>query len=235
MKLTLSLLLLFAASCNGQGPAAPEPPVAAPEYDGTPVPAPAGAVVLFNGSPTEAWAQFPRRGEAVPIGPFSWKIADGFMEVVPGTGMVGTRERPITSGHLHIEWATPAEVKGEGQGRGNSGVFIEGFPELQVLDSFDNKTYFDGQAAAFYKHSPPRVNASRGPGQWQSYDIHIRRAVLEDGNVKAPATVTVYHNNVLVHEGLEFASPVQAGRLRLQDHKNPVRYRNIWFKPDPAP
>jgi hypothetical protein len=153
------------------------------------------------------------------------------MEVVPKTGMIQTTKPVITSGHLHIEWATPSEVKGTGQGRGNSGVFIEGLPELQVLDSYDNKTYFDGQAGAFYKQRPPSVNACRGPGLWQCYDIHLTRATVENGKVVKPATVTVFHNNVLVQDKFEFSNPTQAGTLKFQDHNNPVRYRNIWFAP----
>ncbi len=208
-----------------------EPKVVDPKYEGTPVPAPEGAVVLFDGKDASQWKQFPRKKDKDQSDTFRWKIENGYAEVVPGTGYVGTREKPITSGHLHIEWATPAEVKGNSQGRGNSGVFIEGFPEVQVLDSYNNKTYYDGQAAALYKASVPLVNASRGPGLWQSYDIHVTRAVLEEGKRPAPATITVYHNNVLVQDKVEFMNKTKAGSLRLQDHSNPVRYRNIWFKP----
>ena len=112
-----------------------------------------------------------------------------------------------------------------------SGIFVEGFPELQVLDSHINKTYFDGKAGAFYKQRPPLVNACRGPGLWQSYDIHIERAVVVNGKVTMPATITVYHNNVLVQDHFTMRNPIQAGTLRLQDHLNPVRFRSIWFKP----
>ena len=209
----------------------PEPPVVAPEYDGKLVPAPEGAVMLFDGKDASLWKQLPDKREADQTDRFRWKIEDGHMEVIPRTGMVSTREPVITSGLLHIEWATPAEVKGNGQGRGNSGVFIEGFSELQVLDSYDNKTYPDGQAAAFYKRQPPSVNASRGPGLWQCYDIIIERAKIEKGKVTQPATITVRHNNVLVQDHAVFQSPVQAGTLKFQDHLNPVRFRNIWFKP----
>lgn len=209
----------------------PEPLVVEPKYDGQPVPAPEGAVMLFDGKDATAWKQLPDKKDADQTDRFRWKIDDGYMEVVPRTGMISTKEPLITSGHLHIEWATPAEVKGNGQGRGNSGVFIEGFPELQVLDSYNNKTYHDGQAAAFYKRQPPLVNASRGPGQWQSYDIFIQRAKVEKGKVTQPATITVKHNNVLVQDRLKFPSSIQAGTLKFQDHLNPVRFRNIWFQP----
>jgi len=221
---------LSAAETN-QVSAMAEPKVVEPRYDGMPVTAPQGATVLFDGVNAASWkqvakAKLPKANDAL-----KWKVENGYMEVVPKTGMIVTREPVITAGRLHIEWATPAEVKGNGQGRGNSGVFIEGFPELQVLDSFNNKTYFDGQAAALYKQRPPLVNACRGPGLWQSYDIDIRRAKMEGGKVVKPASITVYHNNVLVQDGVEFPNPLQAGTLKLQDHSNPVRYRNIWFKP----
>jgi len=209
----------------------PEPPVVEAKYDGQLVPAPEGAVRLFDGKDATAWKQLPDKKDADQTDRFRWKIEGGCMEVVPRTGMISTKEPLLTSGHLHIEWATPAEVKGNGQGRGNSGVFIEGFPELQVLDYYNNKTYHDGQAAAFYKRQPPLVNASRGPGLWQSYDIFIQRAKVEKGKVTQLATITVKHNNVLVQDRLEFPSSVQAGTLKFQDHLNPVRFRNIWFQP----
>jgi len=207
-----------------------EPPVVAPQYDGTPVPPPAGAKVLFDGTAATAWKQLPKAKQTYTNDAIQWKIEGGYLEVVPKTGMICTREPVITSGHLHIEWATPSEVKGTGQGRGNSGVFIEGFPELQVLDSYNNKTYFDGQAGALYKNRPPLVNASRKPGEWQAYDIQIQRAKVEGGKVIKPAVITVRHNNVLVQDKVGVQVPLQAGTLKLQDHNNPVRYRNIWFK-----
>ncbi len=219
------------ASANAAEPVAkvwPEPMVVPPKYEGAPVPAPTDAVMLFDGMDTSKWKQLPRKEDPDQTDRFRWKVENGFMEVVPRSGMISLREPLITSGHLHIEWATPAEVKGNGQGRGNSGVFIGGFPELQVLDSFENKTYFDGQAGAFYKHRPPLVNACRRPGEWQCYDIHIERAKSNGGSV-----ITVYQNNVLVQDHEQFPAAVKAGLLQLQDHQNPVRYRNIWFKPVP--
>jgi hypothetical protein len=210
-----------------------EPAVVDPQYDGQPVRAPEGATVLFDGLDVSLWKQLPGSAEADRSDRFRWNVENGYMEVVPRTGMISTRESIITSGHLHIEWATPAEVRGNGQGRGNSGVFIEGFPELQVLDSYQNRTYPDGQAAAFYKRRPPLVNASRGPGLWQCYDIVIQRAKMDGGRVTQPAIITVRHNNVLVQDRVEFPGSVQASALRFQDHLNPVRFRNIWFKAAP--
>ena len=234
MKTALCLLALLPAAllaADTNKVAWTEPAVVEPRYDGAPVPPPADAKVLLDAASAAAWKQLPKGKEALTSDAVQWKLENGYLEVVPKTGMICTREPVITSGHLHIEWATPSEVKGNGQGRGNSGVFIEGFPEVQVLDSFGNKTYFDGQAAALYKHRPPLVNACRGPGLWQCYDIHVQRAKVEGGKVVSPAAITVYHNNVLVQDKVEFQNPLQAGTLKFQDHGNPVRFRNIWFKP----
>lgn len=236
MKTTLLLLALLPAAllaADTNKVAWAEPALAEPKYDGAPVPPPPGALALFDGQDVSKWKQEAKPKQPAADDTVKWKVEGGYLEVVPKTGMLVTREPVITSGHLHIEWATPAEVKGNGQGRGNSGVFIEGFPEVQVLDSFDNKTYFDGQAAALYKVRPPLVNACRGPGLWQCYDIDICRAKVEGGKVVKPATITVRHNNVLVQDGVEFNNPTQQGTLKFQDHNNPVRYRNVWFKPAP--
>lgn len=242
MKLLLILSLLWGATlAAAEAPKSevkpdtivwPEPPVVAPQYDGKLVTAPSGAVILFDGRDFSSWIQLPsKENPDQPTAPVLWKIQEGFMEIVPRSGMIRTKGKPITNGHLHIEWATPAIVEGEGQGRGNSGIMIDGFAELQVLDSFNNKTYADGQAAALYRHRPPLVNACRGPGLWQTFDIHIRRAKVVNGEVTEPATITVYHNNVLVHDHVEFTKQTQAGDFMLQDHNNPGRFRNIWFAP----
>ena len=239
MKLTIALLGLLGGqliAAEGQDKHWSEPPVVEPKYDGTLVPPPQGAVVLFDGQNVSGWEAIPNKKNTNQSSQFIWKVENGYMEVVTPHGareqrLVGTKESLITSGHLHIEWATPAEVKGKGQGRGNSGVFIEGFPELQVLDSFNNPTYFDGQAAAFYKNRPPLVNVCRGPGLWQCYDIYIQRAKVDSGKFVQPSVITVYHNHVLVQNRVTFPGSAQTSTLRLQDHLNPVRFRNIWFMP----
>jgi len=242
LNLIITLLGLLGGqiiAAEGQDKHCSEPPVVEPKYDGTLVPPPRGAVILFDGKNSSGWVAIPNKNDANQSNQFIWKVKNGYMEVVTPHGareqrLVGTKESIITSGHLHLEWATPAEVKGKGQGRGNSGVFIEGFPELQVLDSFNNPTYFDGQAAAFYKNRPPLVNACRGPGLWQCYDIYIQRAKVANGKVVQPSVITVYHNHVLVQDLVTFPGSNQTSMLRLQDHLNPVRFRNIWFMPGEA-
>jgi hypothetical protein len=201
----------------------PRPPVVEPKYDGKPVAAPAGAVILFDGTSLEAWKSRDQ--------PAKWRLADGFMEVVAGTGPLKCQIPMKGDGHLHLEWATPSEVKGSGQGRGNSGVFIEGFPEVQVLDSYQNDTYPDGQAAALYGIQPPLANACRKPGEWQTYDIVIQRAKVEDGKVVRKARLSVTHNGVLVQDAVEIDTKTESSLLEFQDHGNPMRFRNIWFKP----
>jgi Domain of Unknown Function (DUF1080) len=211
----------------------PRPEVVEPQYDGKPVPPPAGAVVLFDGTELSKWKQEPPKNASDTSGKPLWAVKDGFMEITPKSGTLRTIDPIPGSVHLHIEWATPAEVKGSSQGRGNSGVFIEGYPEVQVLDSWKNDTYPDGQAAALYGQHPPRVNACKAPGEWQAYDILVERAVVKDGKVERKARLTVRHNGVLVHENREFDDKRAEGRLSFQDHGNPVRYRNIWYAPLP--
>jgi len=207
----------------------PRPKVVAPEYDGQPVPAPAGAQILFGGKDLANWKQQVKKDATDPSDAAKWKVEDGYFEVVPGTGTLQTRDVIKGSVHLHIEWATPSVVKGNSQGRGNSGVFLSGFPELQVLDSYENDTYPDGQAGAFYGVNPPLVNASRKPGEWQCYDILIERPSGDAGKTQ----VTVKHNNVLVQDHFEFGVKARESTLTFQDHGNPIRFRNIWAAPIP--
>ena len=197
-----------------------------------PGPLPSDAIVLFDGKDLSKW-KGERGGEA------KWKLENGAM-VVNGTGSFLTKEE-FGDVQLHIEWATPAEVKSEGQGRGNSGVYLQGRYEIQVLDSYNNKTYFNGQAGAFYGYNAPLVNASRKPGEWQTYDVifHAPKATI-DGKVE-PGSFTVLHNGVLIQDHIpvkgeattaaKFTGVTPKGPLLLQDHGNPVRFRNIWIRP----
>lgn len=219
MGLVLSCLCVMAAD--------PQPRVVTPGTQQSP---PSDAIVLFDGKDLSAWRS-PKGGEA------NWKVKDGYVEV--GREVMLTREE-FGSIQLHVEWATPAEVKGEGQGRGNSGVYFQGRYEIQVLDSYQNPTYPNGQASAFYGHNAPLVNASRKPGEWQSYDIVFHPPQPgADGKVK-PGSFTVFHNGVLVQDHIpvngeatvaaQFNGVTPKGPLLLQDHGNPVRYRNIWLR-----
>jgi hypothetical protein len=206
-----------------------EPPIIQAGTAGGP---PSDAVVLFNGTDLSAWKS---EGGGEP----KWVLVDGGAVQVNGTGSILTKEE-FGDCQLHVEWATPAEVKGDSQGRGNSGVYLQGRYEIQVLDSYNNKTYFNGQAGALYGFSAPLVNASRKPGEWQSYDIIFRAPrPAADGKV-TPGTVTVLHNGVLVQDhtpvsgqattAAKFTGTTPQGPLMLQDHGNPVRYRNIWLR-----
>ena len=209
----------------------PQPQVVVPgaEADSPP----SDAVVLFDGSDLSQW-----KG---PNGPATWKVEHGYMEV-NGTGDIASKMY-FRDCQLHLEWATPEEVVGNSQGRGNSGVFLMGQYEVQVLDSFNNRTYADGSAAAIYGQYPPLVNSSRGPGEWQSYDIIFEAPIWQENLLVKSAYLTVLHNGVLVHHRQKAIGPTghknlanyesphnPTGPLQLQDHGNPVRYRNIWIR-----
>lgn len=201
----------------------PRPAVVTPPVEGR---APADAVVLFDGKDLSKWKTDLRKEGVAEDERAGWKVEGGYMEVAPKTAGIRTRERFRGDWHLHLEWATPAEVKGNGQGRGNSGLFIGGFPEIQILDSHENDTYPDGQAAALYSQYPPMVNASRKPGEWQTYDVFFERS--KPGQ---KARLTVIHNGLVAHYLREFDSKAQEGDIALQDHHEPVRFRNIWMRP----
>jgi Domain of Unknown Function (DUF1080) len=206
------------------------PGFSTPEKAGAP---PSDAIVLFDGKDLAKWKREPKKDE--PAGADDaprWKVENGYLEIVPKSGTIRTREKIAGDAQWHVEWATPAEVVGQSQGRGNSGVFIGGFPEVQVLDSYENDTYPDGQAAGLYGKFPPMVNASRKPGEWQTYDIIAERERRDaSGAVVKKARLTVIHNGVVVQWAREFDAGSQEGDLSLQDHNNPVRYRNIWVRP----
>lgn len=213
----------------------PRPPVVTPGASMLPAAPPSDALVLFDGRNFDAW-----QGE--DGGAPRWTLGDGYFETVGGAGMLVTKQA-FGDVQLHIEWSAPLPVVGRGQGRGNSGVFFMGQYEVQVLDSYQNDTYPDGQAAALYGQYPPMVNAMRPPGEWNSYDIVFRRPRFDPtGALVQPARLTVFHNGVLVQDAAEllgptlwlqytpYASHPDRLPLSLQDHGNPVRFRNIWLR-----
>ena len=217
-------------------PERPRPPVVAPSGGfSLGAGAPGDAVVLFAGGDLEGWVN--RKGE-----PAEWRVTDQYFEVAPGTGSIKTRQE-FGDFQLHLEWATPEEIVGDSQGRGNSGVKIYGLYEIQLLDSFENPSYADGQAGAMYGQYPPDRNASKAPGEWQSYDIVFEAPRFEGDKVVKKARVSVFHNGVLLHHAREFmgityhrkvgaydkAHPPH-GPIELQDHGNPLRFRNIWIR-----
>jgi 3-keto-disaccharide hydrolase len=217
----------------------PAPKVVTPGE--TPSDPPSDAIVLFDGKNLSQWIQGKDR-------PPRWKVENGYMEVVPKTGSIFTKQS-FGDCQLHIEWASPAAATGSDQGRGNSGIKFMGQYEVQVLDTYKktNETYTDGQAGAVYGQYPPLVNVCKAPGQWQTYDIVFRRPILgAGGNVIRPAYITVFHNGVLIQDHEEILGNT-SGKARgykkhgdkeplmFQDHSHPVRYRNIWIRELPEP
>lgn len=211
-----------------------QPPIARPVSAVT-TRAPADATVLFDGRSLDGWLD----GKGAPA---RWKVADGYMEVAGGTGDIHTASS-WGDVQLHVEWMAPLPAEGEGQDRGNSGVFLMGKYEVQVLDSYGNTTYPDGQAASIFGQYPPLVNASLPPGEWQSFDIVFHRPIFANGQVVRPARFTVFHNGVLVHDNVVLVGPTTHERrdpykehadrlpLSLQEHEaSLVRYRNIWIR-----
>jgi hypothetical protein len=237
-SLGIALLALCAAALGAQEPQPFPPPKNAPPIvtpGRTNSDPPSDAIVLFDGKDLSHW----RSADGSPA---KWIVRDGYVEVAPGTGEIATADK-FGDVQLHIEWATPAVVKGEGQERGNSGVFLMGHYEIQVLDSYQNETYYHGQAGSVYKQYAPLVNASRKPGEWQAYDIIFHAPRFDQqGKVIDRARVTVLHNGVLIQNNVEIYGNTYHDRpalytahaaeepLRLQDHGNPVRYRNIWIR-----
>jgi hypothetical protein len=214
----------------------PQPPRVEPGK--TPGAPPSDAIVLFDGTGAalDNWVheREKRRGD--------WVVKDGALQCTPGAGYIRTKEE-FGDCQLHVEWAAPNEVKGDGQGRGNSGVFLMGMTEIQVLDNFDNPTYPDGFAGSVYGVMPPMANPLNGPGEWQTYDIIFRRPIFKDGQLVDEGSFTVFVNGVVVqdstpleggggHKGRSKAKEFpEKGPLKIQDHGNPVRFRNIWYRP----
>lgn len=214
----------------------PLPRVVDPGRGALPVPPPADAVVLFDGHDFAHW-------QSDTGGPAKWHLVGGqAMEVTPGAGGIRTTDT-FGDVQLHVEWAAPKPARGTDQDRGNSGVFLMGKYEVQVLDSYENVTYADGQAAAVYGQYPPLVNVTRPPGEWQSYDIIFHRPhFAANGALVSPGRFTVLHNGVLVQDNVSLLGPTSYMRrdpyeahpdrlpIGLQDHGHPVRFRNIWVR-----
>ncbi len=217
----------------------PQPAVVTPGSFSTqdqPGKPPSDAKILFDGSSLTKWEADEGVNQAT-----KWIIKDGAMECVPGSGFIRTKEQ-FGDCQLHVEWAAPTKAEEDSQGRGNSGIFLMGLVEIQVLDNYNNPTYPDGFASSVYGQNPPLVNALRAPGEYQTYDIVFRRPIYKDGKVVDPGYVTVFVNGVLTqdhfpleggtgHMGRSHPGPFpEKGPLKLQDHGNPVRYRNIWYR-----
>lgn len=223
----------------------PQPPVVTPgtfSTPGQPGRPPSDAVVLFDGTPATLgkW-----EADKDPAEPTKWVVKDGSLQCVPGSGYIRSKEQ-FGDCQLHVEWAAPTKAEGSSQGRGNSGIFLMGQTEIQVLDNYNNPTYADGAAGSLYGVNPPHVNALHAPGEWQVYDIIFRRPIFKDGKMLDSGRFTVLMNGVVVqdstpleggggHKGRSNDHPLlEKGPLKLQDHGNPVRYRNIWYRPLPA-
>jgi hypothetical protein len=199
--------------------------------------APSDAIILFDG--TNLSKEWVNAEDSIP----GWNVEDGIVTVTKGASIIKTK-REFADCQLHIEWRSPAEVIGTSQGRGNSGVFFQEQYEVQVLDNYENRTYRNGQAGSLYKQYPPLVNVCKKPGEWQSYDIiYTAPNFKDDGSYLTPPRVTVLHNGVIVQNAVELRGPTVyigvpeyfvekhgRGSIVLQDHGNPVSYRNIWIR-----
>ncbi len=212
----------------------PQPPIVTPGDSYTILP-PSDAIVLFDGTNLDAWKSSRGGGEA------KWTVKDGAFTVAPRTGGIETKQH-FESYQLHIEWASPTEVSGTSQGRGNSGVFMQGIYEIQILDCYENETYSNGQTGSIYKQARPLANVMRKPGEWNVYDIiYSAPTFKEDGTYRTPPTVTVIQNGVVLQNhttilgtteyiGFPKVTPHGAGPISLQDHGNLVSFRNIWIR-----
>ncbi len=217
----------------------PQPPVVTPGTTTSKavITAPSDAIVLFDGKDLSAW-------ESVQGGPAQWIVKEGAFTVNKPTGDIRTKQE-FESFQLHIEWCIPEDITGTSQARGNSGIFLQGMYEIQILDCYNNETYVNGQAASVYKQTPPLVNAMRKPGEWNVYDIIYTAPVFkEDGTYRYPPRVTVIHNGVVVQNNTTILGTTEyigfpkvakhgAGPLILQDHgdpSEPISFRNIWVR-----
>jgi len=220
-------------------PDRPHPKVVTP--GATPGAPPSDAIVLFDGKDLSKWVQHGRGADRANLVEPKWKVEGGYFEVAGRTGDLYTREK-FGDCQLHVEWASPPEASGTSQARGNSGVLLMSRYEIQVLDVYDNPTYADGQAGAIYGQWPPLANPARKPGEWNTYDIVFEAPRFEGEKLVRPAFMTVFYNGVMVHHRKELMGPMvyrQVAKyvphepeepLMLQDHGNPVRYRNLWMR-----
>ncbi|MCC9135166.1 DUF1080 domain-containing protein [Pontibacter silvestris] len=209
----------------------PQPKVVTPGNGTAP---PSDAVVLFDGQDLFMW-------ESAEGGPAQWKVEDGSFTVIKGAGNIKTKEK-FGDIQLHIEWRAPEKIEGKGQGRGNSGILFQERYELQILDSYQNKTYANGHAGSIYKQAIPLVNAMKKPGEWNLFDVfYMAPRFSEEGKLEKPATMTVLLNGVLVQNHTEIKGtteyivppnvhPHGKAAIALQDHENPVSFRNIWVR-----
>jgi hypothetical protein len=221
-------------------PDRPHPPVIVPS--GVPGGPPSDAIVLFDGKDLSHWQSHASTiTHAGNSGAPEWKLGDGYMEAVPNTGDLATREK-FGDIQLHVEWASPNPPTGTSQNRGNSGILLMGRYEVQVLDAWNNPTYADGQAAAIYGQWPPLANPARKPGEWNTYDIVFEAPRMDGDKVLKPVFITVFYNGVLVQNHQESMGPMvyrqvahyaaqpAEDSLMLQNHNSAVRYRNIWVR-----
>jgi hypothetical protein len=243
-KLFLLLLIVMVATANCQNSGdvmdpelteiwEPEPPVVQPGHYSTEPPS--DATILFDGTSFNNW-ESASDGSSV-----EWTLEDGYMTVLPGTGDIKTRQN-FTDLQLHVEWRAPEVIDGDGQGRGNSGIFLMERYEVQVLDNWNNRTYSNGMAGSIYKQHIPLANPAKRPGEWQAYDIYFKAPRFDDnGNIEEPARFTVVLNGVLVQNNVEvYGNTVYRGApsyethgpaaIRLQDHSDLVSFRNIWVR-----
>ncbi len=225
--------LLGTSSCSGQTTPLNLPPKVTPAAHSFSAPVPVDATVLFDGTSLHAWQ---KRNKTAA----GWRVRNNYMEVRRLSGSIFSK-KAFGDIQLHVEWATPTRGIGRGQHKGNSGVKLMGLYEVQILDSYENTTYPDGQAGAIYGQYAPLVNASRPAGAWQSFDILFRRPRFnDDGTLKTPAYLTVFHNGILIHNHVTLQGPTRgdggylahADRLpiMLQNHRSKVRFRNIWVR-----
>jgi hypothetical protein len=231
LQKAIEIVILLAIVMILREALAPIPSPAHTEVDGKP---PKGAIVLFDGKETSAWQHGPDK-------PFAWNVADGVMEIKPRTGSLTTKER-FRDFQLHVEFNVPSMPDKKGQSKGNSGVYIHGLYEIQILDNTDNPTYMAGGCGSLYRQKDPDKDVSKKPGEWQTYDITFRAPRFDaDDKVQEKPRLTLVWNGVKVHDNVEIAGPTSArakdkplvkeGTITLQDHGTPVKFRNIWIKP----